>query len=109
MENEFLEEEDKTEPQLKEFFKDLEDGDWSLEQDGIETLTDNKKLKKYMNYKKRYYKKKYGEEATIPEIPPLPQKGATLEEMTDFCNKLIELGFKPVFPRGKIVPLKPPE
>ena len=67
------------------------------------------KLEKYMNYKKRYYKKKYGEEATIPEIPPLPQKGATLEEMTDFCNKLIELGFKPVFPRGKIVPLKPPE
>ena len=46
MENEFLEEEDKTEPQLKEFFKDLEDGDWSLEQDGIETLTENKKLKK---------------------------------------------------------------
>ena len=67
------------------------------------------KLEKYMNYKKRYYKKKFGEEATIPEIPPRPKKDATLEEMTDYCNKLIELGFKPVFPRGKIEPLKPPE
>lgn len=67
------------------------------------------KLEKYMNYKKRYYKKKFGEEATIPEIPPPPEKGATLEVMTDFCNKLIELGFKPLFPRGKIEPLKPPE
>ena len=47
IENEFFEEEDKTEPQLKEFFKDVEDEDLSLEQgDGIETLTETKKLKK---------------------------------------------------------------
>ena len=44
IENEFFEEEDKTEPQLKEFFKDVEDEDLSLEQgDGIETLTETKK------------------------------------------------------------------
>ena len=46
-ENEFLEEEDKTEPQLKEFFKDVEDGEWSMDQEqGIETTTEQKKLKK---------------------------------------------------------------
>ena len=46
-ENDFYEEEDKTEPQLKEFFKDVEDGDWSMDQEqGIETLTETKKLKK---------------------------------------------------------------
>ena len=46
-ENDFFEEEDRTEPQLKEFFKDVEDGDWSLEQEGgIATLTEIKKLKK---------------------------------------------------------------
>ena len=44
-ENEFLEEEDKTEPQLKEFFKDVEEG-WSMDQEaGIDTLTETKKLK----------------------------------------------------------------
>ncbi len=55
-----------------------------------------------MNYKKRYYKKKFWEESAIPEIPVPPKKGASLEEITDFCNKLIELGFKPQFPRGKL-------
>ena len=46
-ENEFLEEDDRTEPQLKEFFKDVEDGDWSMDQEqGIETTTEQKKLKK---------------------------------------------------------------
>ena len=46
-ENDFFEEEDKTEPHLKEFFKDVEDGDWSLEQEGgIATLTEAKKMKK---------------------------------------------------------------
>ena len=44
-ENDFFEEEDKTEPQLKEFFKDVEDEDWSNE-GGIETITENKKYKK---------------------------------------------------------------
>ena len=44
-ENEFLEEEDKTEPQLKEFFKDVEEG-WSMDQEaGIDTLIETKKLK----------------------------------------------------------------
>ena len=47
VENEFFEEEDKTEPQLKEFFKDVEEGDWSLDQEGgKETLTETKKMKK---------------------------------------------------------------
>ena len=43
----FLEDEDKTEPQLKEFFQDIENGDWSQGGEG-ETVRDTeiKKLKK---------------------------------------------------------------
>ena len=44
-EKDFFEEEDKTDPKLKEFFKDVEDEDWSNE-GGIETVTENKKYKK---------------------------------------------------------------
>lgn len=45
--NEFLEDEDKTEPQLKEFFQDIENGDWSQGGEG-DTIRDTeiKKLKK---------------------------------------------------------------
>ena len=41
----FFEEEDKTVPKLKEFFKDVEDEDWDNE-GGIETVIENKKYKK---------------------------------------------------------------
>ena len=44
-EKDFFEEEDKTDPKLKEFFKDVEDEDWSNE-GGIETVIENKKYKK---------------------------------------------------------------
>ena len=29
--------------------------------------------------------------------------------MTEYCTKILELGFKPLRPRGKIEPIKPPE
>ena len=76
-ENEFFEEEDRTEPQLKEFFKDVEDGDWSMDQEqGIETTTEQKKLKKgtkiteeqkfpIQNYNNKKYTNNYYKEEKV--------------------------------------------
>ena len=76
-ENEFLEEDDRTEPQLKEFFKDVEDGDWSMDQEqGIETTTEQKKLKKgtkiteeqkfpIQNYNNKKYTNNYYKEEKV--------------------------------------------
>ena len=76
-ENEFFEEEDKTEPQLKEFFKDVEDGEWSMDQEqGIETTTEQKKLKKgtkiteeqkfpIQNYNNKKYSNNYYKEENV--------------------------------------------
>ena len=66
-------------------------------------------VEKDRNYKIRYYKRIHGEDASVPEVPEIPMKGATLEEMTDYCNNIFKLGFKPLFPRGKLEPLKSPE
>lgn len=66
-------------------------------------------VKKDKEYKQKYFKKKYGDDANIPEIPEIPEKGASKEIVEKYCNTILELGFKPVFPRGKIEPLKPPE
>jgi len=59
--------------------------------------------------KKKYYKKTYGPEAEIPDIPEIPEKGAPIEVVKPYCMKLLELGFKPVRPRAKLEPLKSPE
>jgi hypothetical protein len=61
------------------------------------------------NYKTRYYKRIHGEDAQVPDIPEIPVRGTSLEIMTDYCTNILNLGFKPLFPRGKMEPLKPPE
>ena len=66
-------------------------------------------VKKDKEKKERYYKKKFGEDSDVPNFPEIPEKSASLEQKTDYCKKMLELGFKPVFPRGKLEPLKPPE
>lgn len=66
-------------------------------------------VKKDKENKAKYYKKKYGEESDVPNFPEIPEKGTSLEIMTDYCRKMLDLGFKPLFPRGKMEPLKPPE
>jgi len=66
-------------------------------------------VKKDKEKKERYYKKKFGEDSDVPNFPEIPEKSAPLEQKTDYCKKMLELGFKPVFPRGKLEPLKPPE
>ena len=69
----------------------------------------NAKIKKDKESKTKYYKKKFGEESDVPNFPAIPEKGASLEVMTDYCKKMLDLGFKPLFPRGKMEPLKSPE
>ena len=59
--------------------------------------------------KTRYYKRRYGEDSEVPDIPEPPEKGASLEIMQKYCTRLFDLGFKPLRPRGKLEPLKPPE
>ena len=66
-------------------------------------------VKKDKENKAKYYKKKYGEESDVPNFPEIPEKGTSLEQMTEYCKKMLDLGFKPLFPRGKMEPLKPPE
>ena len=66
-------------------------------------------IEKDKENKTKYYKKKYGEESDVPNFPAIPEKDASLEVMTDYCKKMLELGFKPLLPRGKMEPLKPPE
>ena len=66
-------------------------------------------VRKDKEKKERYYKKKFGEDSDVPNFPEIPEKGASLEQKTEYCKKMLELGFKPVFPRGKLEPLKPPE
>lgn len=57
----------------------------------------------------KYYTKKYGSEAEIPEIPEPPEKGSNIDIMREYCEKIFDAGFKPVMPRGKYTPLKSPE
>ena len=65
-------------------------------------------VKKDSDYKTKYYKKKFGPEAEVPKIPEPLEKGASLQDMTKYCIEILELGFKPLRPRGKYEPLKPP-
>lgn len=65
-------------------------------------------VKKDFDYKTKYYKNKFGPEAEVPKIPEPPEKGASLQDMTKYCIEILELGFKPLRPRGKYEPLKPP-
>ena len=66
-------------------------------------------IEKDRNNKIKYYKKIHGEDAQVPDVPELPIKGTSLEDMTDYCTNILNLGFKPLFPRGKLEPIKPPE
>ena len=66
-------------------------------------------VKKDRESKIKYFKKTYGEEADVPNFPEIPEKGVSLEDMTTYCKSMLNLGFKPLFPRGKLEPLKPPE
>lgn len=66
-------------------------------------------VKKDLEKKTKYYKEKYGQDEEIPQIPEPPEKDASLDTKRDYCIKVYELGFKPLRPRGKIEPLKPPE
>ena len=66
-------------------------------------------IEKDKNKKIKYYKKIHGENATIPNIPEIPEKEASLDIKTIYCTDILNLGFKPLFPRGKITPLKSPQ
>ena len=66
-------------------------------------------VKKDKENKEKYYKKKFGENADIPNIPEPPEKDASLDVKAQYSKQILELGFKPLFPRGKMEPLKPPE
>ena len=66
-------------------------------------------IEKDRNYKIRYIKRIHGEDAQVPDVPEIPMKGTSLEDMTDYCTNILNLGFKPLFPRGKLEPIKPPE
>ena len=66
-------------------------------------------IEKDKNKKRKYYKKIHGENATIPNIPEIPEKEARLDIKTAYCKDILNLGFKPLFPRGKITPLKSPQ
>ena len=68
-----------------------------------------KEIDKYKKNQEKYYKKRFGEDSEVPNIPNPPEKEAKLEVMTEYCNKMLELNFKPLFPRGKMEPLKDPE
>ena len=78
-----------------------------------EEYEEKEKRKEYIQKdkekKEKYYKSKFGEDADVPNIPEKPEKDASREEKTEYCKKILELGFKPLFPRGKMEPLKPPE
>ena len=79
----------------------------------IEEAKEKEERKAFVEHDKqkktKYFKEKNGEDAEVPEIPEPPEKGASLTDIRDYCIKVYELGFKPVKPRGKIEPLKPPE
>jgi len=66
-------------------------------------------VKKDKENKIKYFKKQYGEEADVPNFPEIPEKDCPLEDMESYCRKMLDLGFKPLFPRGKLEPLGPPE
>ena len=66
-------------------------------------------VKKDKEKKEKYFKKKFGEDSDVPNFPEIPEKGVPLDVMTDYCTRMLNLGFKPLFPRGKMEPLKPPE
>jgi len=54
------------------------------------------------------YKKKYGDDADIPEFPEVPEFNASLETIREYCFTMFKLGFKPVRPRGRYeVKMKP--
>ena len=54
------------------------------------------------------YKKKYGDDADIPEFPEVPEFNSSLETIKEYCFTMFKLGFKPVRPRGKYeVKMKP--
>ena len=54
------------------------------------------------------YKKKYGDDADIPDFPDVPEPNASLESIREYCFKMFKLGFKPMRPRGRYeVKMKP--
>ena len=54
------------------------------------------------------YKKKYGDDADIPDFPDPPEENSSLEINREYCITMFKLGFKPMRPRGKYeVKVKP--
>ena len=66
-------------------------------------------IKKDNDKKIKYFTKMYGEEANVPNFPELPEKDASLKDKFSYCKLMLDLGFKPLFPRGKYEPLRPLE
>ena len=61
----------------------------------------NERLRKNI----KYLKKKFGENAVIPNFPEYPQtEDPTMEEMQGYCLANFQLGLKPVYPRVKPKP-----
>ena len=79
-------------------------------EDEVERDEKRKELvKKDFEKKTKFYKDKFGEDSEVPQIPEPPEKGVAIDVMTKYCTKILEMGFKPLRPRGKIEPIKPPE
>ena len=57
----------------------------------------------------KYYKMNYPENLDIPDIPEIPPKDADVDTKRSYSLDLLSKGLKPVFPRGKYEPFKPPE
>ena len=53
-------------------------------------------VKKDKEKKEKYFKKKFGEDSDVPNFPEIPEKGVPLDVMTDYCTRMLNLGFKPV-------------
>lgn len=61
----------------------------------------NERLRKNV----KYLKKKFGENAVIPNFPEYPEsEDPSLEEMQSYCLANFQLGLKPVYPRAKPKP-----
>ena len=66
-------------------------------------------IQKDKNKKIKYYKKIYGKNAQIPNIPEIPEKDEFIDKKIEYSKNILNLGFKPLFPREKMTPLKTPE
>jgi hypothetical protein len=66
-------------------------------------------LQKYKLSKIKSFKKKYGDDAEIPDFPEPPEFNSNTDIVSEYCKYMFKLGFKPMYPRGKFEPKIPTE